>query len=77
MKNFISMFLMTSLLLGGMTFTISKMSVCAASKNRIAAAQEKQTQLFGGTRNSLAKPIPVLPLLWIILSTAMSITAVN
>ena len=35
MKNFISMFLMTSLLLGGMTFTIGKMSVCAASKNRI------------------------------------------
>lgn len=32
MKNFISMFLMTSLLLGGMTFTIGKMSVCAASK---------------------------------------------
>lgn len=58
MKNFISMFLMTSLLLGGMTFTISKMSVCAASKNRIAAAQEKQTQLFGGTRNSLAKTDP-------------------
>lgn len=58
MKNFISMFLMTSLLLGGMTFTIGKMSVCAASKNRAAAAQEKQTRLFGGTRNSLAKTDP-------------------
>ena len=41
MKNFISMFLMTSLLLGGMTFTIGKMSVCAASKNRIETAQQK------------------------------------
>lgn len=58
MKNFISMFLMTSLLLGGMTFTIGKMSVCAASKNRVAAAQEKQTQLFGGSRNNLAKTDP-------------------
>lgn len=58
MKNFISMFLMTSLLLGGMTFTIGKMSVCAASKNRVTAAQEKQTQLFGGSRNSLAKTDP-------------------
>ncbi|WP_455656237.1 carboxymuconolactone decarboxylase family protein [Phascolarctobacterium sp.] len=58
MKNFISMFLMTSLLLGGMTFTIGKMSVCAASKNRVTAAQEKQTQLFGGSRNNLAKTDP-------------------
>lgn len=58
MKNFISMLLMTSLLLGGMTFTIGKMSVCAASKNRVAAAQEKQTQLFGGSRNSLVKTDP-------------------
>lgn len=58
MKNFISMFLMTSLLLGGMTFTIGKMSVCSASKNRVAAAQEKQTQLFGGSRNNLAKTDP-------------------
>ena len=47
MKNFISMFLMTSLLLGGMTFTIGKMSVCAASKNRIETAQQKQAHLFG------------------------------
>lgn len=58
MKNFISMFLMTSLLLGGMTFTIGKMSVCTASKNRVAAVQEKQTRLFGGSRNSLAKTDP-------------------
>ena len=32
MKNFISMFLMTSLLLGRMTFTIGKMSVCRFKK---------------------------------------------
>ena len=54
MKNFISMFLMTSLLLGGMTFTIGKMSVCAASKNRIEIAQQKQAHLFGSAKNNLA-----------------------
>ena len=58
MKNFISMFLMTSLLLGGMTFTIGKMSVCAASKNRIETAQQKQSQLFGSAKNKLAATDP-------------------
>ena len=58
MKNFISMFLMTSLLLGGMTFTIGKMSVCAASKNRIETAQQKQAQLFGSAKNKLAATDP-------------------
>ena len=58
MKNFISMFLMTSLLLGGMTFTIGKMSVCAASKNRIETAQQKQAHLFGSAKNKLAATDP-------------------
>ena len=58
MKNFISMFLMTSLLLGGMTFTIGKMSVCAASKNRIETAQQKQAHLFGSAKNKLAANDP-------------------
>ena len=58
MKNFISMFLMTSLLLGGMTFTLGKMSVCAASKNRIETAQQKQSQLFGSAKNKLAATDP-------------------
>ena len=58
MKNFISMFLMTSLLRGGMTFTIGKMSVCAASKNRIETAQQKQSQLFGSAKNKLAATDP-------------------
>lgn len=58
MKNFISMFLMTSLLLGGMTFTIGKMSVCAASKNRIETAQQKQAHLFGSAENKLAATDP-------------------
>ena len=58
MKNFISMFLMTSLLLGGITFTIGKMSVCAASKNRIETAQQKQAHLFGSAKNKLAATDP-------------------
>lgn len=58
MKNFISMFLMTSLLLGGMTFTIGKMSVCAASKNRIETAQQKQAHLFGSAKKQTCRHRP-------------------
>lgn len=58
MKNFVSMFVMASLLLGGMTFTIGKMSVCAASKNRTETAQQKQQQLFVRSQNKLAATDP-------------------
>lgn len=57
-KNILSIFLMATLLLGGATFTIGKMSVCAASKNRTEAAQHKQNQLFGNTKNKLAATDP-------------------
>ena len=77
MKNFISMFLMTSLLLGGMTFTIGKMSVCAASKNRIETAQQKQSQLFGSAKTNLPLPTRILLRLWTISFTVTFIPAVN
>ena len=77
MKNFISMFLMTSLLLGGMTFTIGKMSVCAASKNRIETAQQKQAQLFGSAKNKLAATDPDFAQTWTISFTATFIPVVS
>ena len=77
MKNFISMFLMTSLLLGGMTFTIGKMSVCAASKNRIETAQQKQAHLFGSAKNKLAATDPDLLRPWTISFTATFIPVVS
>ena len=75
MKNYISMFLMTSLLLGGMTFTIGKMSVCAASKNRIEIAQQKQAHLFGSAKNKLATRMLLRP--WTISFTATFIPFVS
>lgn len=77
MKNFISMFLMTSLLLGGMTFTIGKMSVCAASKNRIETAQQKQAHLFGSAKNKLAATDRILLRPWTISFTATFIPVVS
>lgn len=77
MKNFISMFLMTSLLLGGMTFTIGKMSVCAASKNRIETAQQKQAHLFGSAKTNLPPPTRILLRPWTISFTATFIPVVS
>ena len=77
MKNFISMFLMTSLLLGGMTFTIGKMSVCAASKNRIETAQQKQAHLFAAPKTNLPPPTRILLRPWTISFTATFIPVVS
>ena len=77
MKNFISMFLMTSLLLGGMTFTIGKMSVCAASKNRIETAQQNSLSFSAAPKTNLPLPTRILLRLWTISFTVTFIPAVN
>lgn len=77
MKNFISMFLMTSLLLGGMTFTIGKMSVCAASKNRIEIAQQNRRIFSAAPKTNLPPPTRILLRPWTISFTATFIPLVS
>lgn len=77
MKNFISMFLMTSLLLGGMTFTIGKMSVCAASKTGLKQHSKNSLSFSAAPKTNLPLPTRILLRLWTISFTVTFIPAVN
>ena len=78
MKNFISMFLMTSLLLGGMTFTIGKMSVCAAQKTGLKQHSKNKAHLFGSAKKqNLPPPTRILLRPWTISFTATFIPVVS
>lgn len=77
MKNFISMFLMTSLLLGGMTFTIGKMSVCAASKTGLKQHSKNRCIFSAAPKTNLPPPTRILLRPWTISFTATFIPVVS
>lgn len=76
MKNFISMFLMTSLLLGGMTFTIGR--ACVPLQKTGLKQHSKNRRIFSAApKTNLPPPTRILLRPWTISFTATFIPVVS